>query len=313
MKKISTIVPVYNEEANVPLMHEALCDVAQKLPDYAWEFIFVNDGSRDGSWQALEQIAAKDSRVVSIDFSRNFGKELALTAGVRNCTGDAAIFLDADLQHPPALIPEFVKKWEAGAEVVASIRKSTEKKSPIKDLGSKFFYRLMSMAAPTKLTPNATDFKLIDRKVINELVRFTEHKRMFRGLIEWLGFRTEYIEFVAPERINGTASYSLGKLLALAINSITSNSLLPLKLFAYLGVLTSLVSFVLLIVMLVYNYLLHIPMFSAISFVIVTNTLVLGIVLVSIGLVALYIGQIQVEVINRPLYVIREKLNGEKD
>ena len=279
MKKISTIVPVYNEEANVPLMHEALCDVAQKLPDYAWEFIFVNDGSRDGSWQALEQIAAKDSRV----------------------------------QHPPALIPEFVKKWEAGAEVVASIRKSTEKKSPIKDLGSKFFYRLMSMAAPTKLTPNATDFKLIDRKVINELVRFTEHKRMFRGLIEWLGFRTEYIEFVAPERINGTASYSLGKLLALAINSITSNSLLPLKFFAYLGVLTSLVSFVLLIIMLVYNYLLHIPMFSAISFVIVTNTLVLGIVLVSIGLVALYIGQIQVEVINRPLYVIREKLNGEKD
>ena len=201
--------------------------------------------------------------------------------------------MDADLQHPPALIPEFVKKWEAGAEVVASIRKSTEKKSPVKDLGAKLFYKLMSMAAPTKLTPNATDFKLIDRKVVRELVRFTEHKRMFRG------------------RINGTASYSVGKLLSLAINSITSNSLLPLKLFAYLGVLTSLVSFILLIVMVAYNYILRIPMFSSISFVIVTNTLVLGIVLVSLGLVALYIGQIQVEVINRPLYVIREKLNGE--
>ncbi len=313
MKKISTIVPVYNEEANVPLMHAALCEVADKLPGYEWEFVFVNDGSQDGSWQALEEISRKDKRVISLDFSRNFGKELALTAGVQNCTGDAAIFLDADLQHPPALIPEFVKKWEAGAEVVASIRKSTEKKSPIKDIGSRLFYHLMSAAAPSKLTPNATDFKLIDRKVINELVRFTEHKRMFRGLIEWLGFRTEYIEFVAPERINGTASYSLGKLLALAINSITSNSLWPLKAFAYLGIFTSLVSFVLLVVMIVHNYVLHTGMFSSISFVIVTNTLVLGIVLVSIGLVALYIGQIQTEVINRPLYVIREKLNSESE
>ena len=311
MKKISTIVPVYNEEANVPLMHAALCEVADKLPGYDWEFVFVNDGSRDGSWQALEAIAGKDKRVVSLDFSRNFGKELALTAGVQNCTGDAAIFLDADLQHPPALIPEFVKKWEAGAEVVASIRKSTEKKSPIKDLGSRLFYHLMSAAAPSKLTPNATDFKLIDRKVINELVRFTEHKRMFRGLIEWLGFRTEYIEFVAPERINGTASYSLGKLLSLAINSITSNTLWPLKLFPYVGIFTTLASFILLVIMIVHNYLLHTGMFSSISFVIVTNTLVLGIVLVSLGLVALYIGQIQVEVINRPLYVIREKLGAE--
>lgn len=311
MKKISTIVPVYNEEANVPLMHAALCEVADKLPGYDWEFIFVNDGSRDGSWQALEAIARKDKRVVSLDFSRNFGKELALTAGVQNCTGDAAIFLDADLQHPPALIPEFVKKWEEGAEVVASIRKSTEKKSPIKDIGSRLFYHLMSAAAPAKLTPNATDFKLIDRKVINELVRFTEHKRMFRGLIEWLGFRTEYIEFVAPERINGTATYSVKKLLSLAINSITSNSLMPLKLFAYLGILVTLVSFALLVVMVVHNYILNTGMFSSISFVIVTNTLVLGIVLISIGLVALYIGQIQVEVINRPLYVIREKLNAE--
>ena len=130
MKKISTIVPVYNEEKNVPLMLKALQSVAKELPNYEFEFIFINDGSRDNSWSVLSALSQEDERVVAIDFSRNFGKELALTAGVQNCTGDAAIFLDADLQHPPALIPQFVEKWEKGADVVASLRKSTEKLRP---------------------------------------------------------------------------------------------------------------------------------------------------------------------------------------
>ena len=308
MKKISTIVPIYNEEKNVPLMHQALSEVAEQLTNYEFEFIFVNDGSKDNSWKALKEISNKDARVVAIDFSRNFGKELALTAGVQNCTGDAAIFLDADLQHPPALIPQFVKKWEQGAVVVAGIRKTTEKKSFIKDAGSKFFYALMKRFSRNVLTRNSTDFKLIDRKVMNELVRFTEHNRLFRGLIEWMGFKTETIEFVAPERVNGTATYSLRKLFSLAINSLTSFSLFPLKLAGYLGVLTTFVSFVLLCVMLVFKFILHSAMFSSISYVIVTNTFVLGIVLMALGIMALYIGQIHAEVIGRPLYVIREKL-----
>lgn len=311
MKKISTIVPVYNEEKNVLLMFEALVDVASKLAGYEFEFIFVNDGSKDNSWKVLEEISNKDARVVAIDFSRNFGKELALTAGVQNCTGDAAIFLDADLQHPPALIPQFVEKWEKGADVVASLRKSTEKKSLIKDLGSKVFYHLMQQCG-SGITRNTTDFKLIDRKVINELCRFTEHNRLFRGLIEWLGFPTEYIEFVAPERANGVASYSVKKLTSLAINSLTSFSLVPLKLAGYLGGLISSISFILLIVMCVFKFILKSGMFSPISFVIVCNTFVLGIVLVAFGLVALYIGQIHAEVIGRPLYVVREKVkNGD--
>lgn len=309
MKKISTIVPVYNEEKNVLLMHEALKDVSAKLPQYEWEFVYINDGSRDNSWQNLQKIAADDSRVVAIDFSRNFGKELALTAGVQNCTGDAAIFLDADLQHPPTLIPEFVKKWEEGAEVVASIRKSTEKKSFIKNAGSHIFYKMMRRMGGGQITENATDFKLIDKKVIEQVCRFTEHKRMFRGLIEWLGFKTEYIEFVAPERINGVASYSFRKLVSLAINSITSFSLYPLKVIAKLGVLLTTASFLLLLFMLYQKFFGNPVMFSALSYVIVVNTLVLGIVLMSQGFLALYIGQIHSEVLNRPLYVVREKLN----
>lgn len=309
MKKISIIVPVYNEEKNVPLMHKALSDVAEKMTGYDFEFLFINDGSKDDSWEAMQNIARNDRRVIAIDFSRNFGKEIALTAGVQNCTGDAAMFLDADLQHPPALIPEFISKWENGAEVVASIRKSTEKKSFVKDIGSKVFYKLVHLMGASQLTSNATDFKLIDRKVINELVKFTEHKRLFRGLIEWLGFRTEYIEFVAPERANGVATYSLKKLASLAVNSVMSFSLLPLKFAGYLGVLISSVSFLLLCFMSVHYFILKTRLFSSISFVIVVNTLVLGIVLIALGIMALYIGQIHSEVIDRPLYVIREKVS----
>lgn len=309
MKKISIIIPVYNEEKNVPLMHKALNEVTSKITNYSFEFIFVNDGSKDNSWNAIKQEAENDERIVAIDFSRNFGKEIALTAGVQNCTGDAAIFLDADLQHPPALIPQFIEKWENGAEIVAGIRKTTEKKSFIKDAGSKCFYALMKRFSRNVMTKNSTDFKLIDRKVINELVRFTEHNRLFRGLIEWMGFKTETIEFVAPERINGVATYSFRKLCSLAINSLTSFSLFPLKLAGYLGVLITFISFVLLCVMLVFKFIMRKTIFSAISYVIVTNTFVLGVVLMALGIIALYIGQIHSEVIGRPLYVIREKIN----
>ena len=308
MKKISTIVPVYNEEKNVLLMHQALKDVALQLPQYEWEFIYVNDGSVDNSWNNLQKIAAEDKRVVALDFSRNFGKELALTAGVQNCTGDAAIFLDADLQHPPALIPEFINKWETGAEVVASIRKSTEKKSLIKNAGSHLFYAIMNKMGGGQIKENSTDFKLIDKKVITQLCKFTEHKRLFRGLIEWMGFKTDYIEFVAPERLNGVASYSFRKLFSLAINSISSFSLYPLKLVAYFGVLLTFGSFLFLLFMLYQRWFGNSDMFSAISYVIVSNTLVLGIMLMSQGFLALYIGQIHSEVQNRPLYVIRERL-----
>ncbi len=224
------------------------------------------------------------------------------------CSGDAAIFLDADLQHPPCLIPDFLKKWEAGAEVVSSVRKTTVHKSPVKDLGSKIFYAMLNKYSDTYIKPNTTDFKLIDRKVINELKKFTERNRMFRGLIDWLGFKTDYIEFVAPERVRGKATYSLKKLCSLAINSLTSFSLFPLRIAGYLGVFITAVSFVLLCVMFVCNFILKNGLFTSIAFVIVSNTIILGIVLIALGLIALYIGQIHDEVVNRPLYVIRDRI-----
>ena len=307
-KLISLIVPVYNEEANVLPMYEACKKAMNDVPSYNWELIFINDGSKDNSFAVLSQTALKDKRVKALDFSRNFGKEVALTAGIQNCSddADAAIFMDADLQHPPALIPQFIEK---GADIVASIRKATKKKAFIKDIGSKLFYWIMNKNADSPLTQNATDFKLIDKKVIAVLRKFTEHNRMFRGLIDWLGFKTEYIEFIAPERIHGEATYSLIKLTRLALNSMTSFSLFPLRVTGYFGIFIFSVSFILLCIMCVFRFILKSAMFSSISFVIVLNTLVLGIVLMALGLIALYIGQIRDEVVNRPLYVIREKIN----
>lgn len=310
-KLISLIVPVYNEEANVLPMYEACKKIMDGIPEYNWELIFVNDGSKDRSFEYVTKLARNDSSVRGIDFSRNFGKEVALTAGIQNCSDNAAaaIFMDADLQHPPELIPQFIKKWEAGADIVASIRKATKKKAFIKDIGSKIFYSIMNKNSDSPLTQNATDFKLIDKKVITVLQKFTEHNRMFRGLIDWLGFKTEYIEFVAPERAYGEATYSLIKLTRLAVNSMTSFSLFPLRVTGYFGILVFAVSFILLCVMCVFRFILKSAMFSSISFVIVLNTLVLGIVLMALGLIALYIGQIRDEVVNRPLYVIRERVN----
>ena len=310
-KLVSLIVPVYNEEQNIEPMYEACKNAMKTIPAYNWELIFINDGSKDNSFATLSKIALKDKSVKALDFSRNFGKEVALTAGIQNCSddADAAIFMDADLQHPPELIPQFIEKWEQGADIVASIRKATKKKAFIKDIGSKIFYSIMNKNADSPLTQNATDFKLIDKKVITVLQKFTEHNRMFRGLIDWLGFKTEYIEFVAPERIHGEATYSFVKLTRLAVNSMTSFSLFPLRVTGYFGILIFAVSFILLCVMSVFKFILQSPMFTSIAFVIVLNTLILGIVLMALGLIALYIGQIRDEVVNRPLYVVREKIN----
>lgn len=307
-KLISLIIPLYNEVKNIAPMYEACRNVMNPI-SYNWELIFVNDGSTDGSLNELKRIAGNDNRVIVLDFSRNFGKEAALTAGLRHCKGDAAVFMDSDLQHPPELIPMFISKWEAGAEVVTSIRKATKKKSFIKHAGSELFYSIMNKNSDSPLTRSATDFKLIDRKVITVLQQFTEHNRMFRGLIDWLGFKTDYVEFVAPERLYGEPTYSFIKLVRLAVNSMTSFSLFPLRVTGYFGVFIFTVSFILLCVMSVFKFILQSPMFTSIAFVIVLNTLILGIVLMALGLIALYVGQIRDEVVNRPLYVVREKIN----
>jgi len=309
-QKIAVVIPVYREEENLSLLHERLNKVTQGLPDYDWQYIFVNDGSPDDSLEVLREIAEQDNRSKVIDLSRNFGKEIALTAGVHEAENvDAIICMDADLQHPPELIPELVTQWQNGTEIVATIRTTIEKQPLLRRVGSHLYYWLMSKISGLNMQSQTTDFRLYDKKVIKAFRHVTERERFFRGIMDWMGFRKVYIEFRAEARNEGNAGYSYKKLWQLAVNSITSFSLWPLRITGYLGVLITLLSGSLLGWMII-NYLISSHWdYTPLAIVVVANTFLIGLVLMAIGLVALYIGTIHTEVINRPLYIIRERLN----
>ncbi|MFA6183808.1 MAG: glycosyltransferase family 2 protein [Parcubacteria group bacterium] len=311
MKKISIIIPAYNEEKNILPLYLQLKEVFKPLSNiYTPEILFVNDGSSDQTMAEIEKIADQDICVKYIDFSRNFGKEIATTAGLNNCLGDACIMVDADLQHPLELIPNFIQKWEQGFEIVIGIRKKSKSDSWFKVAGSKLFYKILNAITDIKTIPNSTDFRLLDRIVIDEFNRFTETKRMTRGLIDWLGFKKEYIYFKANKRLHGNASYNFWKLLKLALNSFVSLSLVPLKFAGFLGVLTTLTSGIMGLYILLGKYFFHwnfASTFSDAENLAIFIVFLVGIILMSVGLLSLYIANIHVEIIKRPMYIIRKK------
>jgi len=305
---IVVIVPVFNEAENLPVLFGRLKKAFKNLRDVCWKCLFVDDGSRDTSWEVIESMAAEDSRVHGITLSRNFGKEIALTAGVENAAeADAVICIDADLQHPPELIPDFIREWKKGYEVVVGVRSDVADYTLVKKIGSALFYRIVDKFCDINLTTRGTDYRLLDRKVVATLCQFSERSRMFRGLIDWMGFRIKSIEFRAPARNNDAKpSYSFNKLMALAINSFTSFSLLPLKLTGYMGVLVTALSSILLMIMVI-TELLQWQVYTVQAFFVVFITFLVGVVLSALGLMALYIGHIHTEVVGRPLYIVREK------
>ena len=309
-KKIVIVVPVYREANNLPALYERLESALTGLQNYYWEYILVNDGSTDHSLEVLRKMAQQYRKLKVLDLSRNFGKEIALTAGVHAAiSADAVICLDADLQHPPELIPKLVQEWEEGAEIVATIRTQIARQPLLRRIGSRVYYWLMSKISGLGMVSQTTDFRLYDQKVVAAFCKTTERERMFRGIMDWLGFRKVYVEFSADARTEGEAGYSYSKLYRLAINSITSFSLWPLRLTGYLGLVITGLSGLLLAWMLGSYALGGQQSFTPLAIVVVANTLLMGIVLISIGLVALYIGAIHTEVINRPLYLVRERLN----
>lgn len=311
-KLISIVVPFFNEEENIPLIYAALIAVADALSAYRLELIFVNDGSTDGGGEATAELAATDLRVRYIEFSRNFGKEMATTAGIEAAEGDAVIMLDADLQHPPALIPELVGIWERGAEVVVGVRTKNHGEGLAKRGGSWLFHRIMRAMSETAIERGETDFRLIDRAVADAFKRLPERRRMTRTLINWLGFRRETVCFEAPARENGVAGYSLGKLTHLALNSFVSNSLLPLRLAGYLGLGITSFSGTLGTAVFVERYLLNDAFGWSVSGsaqLAIINVFLIGIVLMALGIIALYIANIHTEVAGRPLYVVRRRRN----
>lgn len=309
-KRIAVVIPVYREARNLERLYARLTEVTNSLPLLNWDYVFVNDGSPDDSLAVLQCLASRDPHVKVLDLSRNFGKEIALTAGVQNADwADAVICMDADLQHPPDLIPALVQEWQKGAEVVATVRVSIERQPLVRRIGSLLYYWLMSKISGLDMVSQTTDFRLYDRKVVAAFCQATERERMFRGIMDWMGFRKVYVPFRADARIEGEAGYSYAKLWSLAVNSITSFSLLPLRLTGYLGLLITATSGALLAWMLGSYLFTNEANYTPLAIVVVANTFLIGIVLMAIGMVALYIGTIHTEVVNRPLYLVREKMN----
>ncbi len=312
---ISVIVPVYNEAPSLPHFYAELLRHVRKIR-HRFEIIFVDDGSSDESATLLRQLAVNDNHVRLIELARNFGKEVAVSAGLHAAKGDAAIILDADLQHPPKLMGKFIRAWEKGAEVVVGVRRYSHEEGRVKRIGSWLFYRILERISSTRVTPNATDYRLLDRCAVDAFNKFTEHARMTRGLIDWLGFKRAYIRFVAPPRRHGKATYSIRKLFALAMNSFTSHSLMPLKIAGYLGTFIIVASGLLGMFFYVERYIMNDPYNLRISGTAMLATLILflvGVMLACLGLVALYIARIHEEVINRPLYVMRDKKEMEAE
>jgi dolichol-phosphate mannosyltransferase len=308
MKKISIIIPIYNESKNIPLIHAEVNRVFDTIPHYDYEIIFVNDGSKDNSSQKVKEIMQNSPHVTLLDFSRNFGKEEATSAGLHRSTGDAVICLDADLQHPPKYIPEFISKWEAGDDVIIGVRTNNASDSVVKKIGSYFYYKIINSISETEIIPRATDFRLIDRQVVDEFNLLTERNRMTRGLIDWLGFKRSILLFEASDRLHGEAGYSTFKLIKLATESFISHSLFPLRLAGYIGMFILPVSGILGIVMFIDRYVNDLGLrFSGPAMLANVTLFLVGIVLVSIGLLAYYIGHIFEESQNRQLYVIRKE------
>ncbi|MFD2618535.1 glycosyltransferase family 2 protein [Terrilactibacillus laevilacticus] len=298
----SIIVPVYNEEAVILTTYQRLQNVLEATSE-SYELIFVNDGSRDMTVSLLKGLG--DENVKIIDFSRNFGHQVAITAGMDYAEGDAVIVIDADLQDPPELILEMIEKWKEGYEIVYAKRTIRKGESFFKKKTAALFYRLLRLSADVDIPLDTGDFRLIDRKVCDEIKRIPEKNRFVRGLVSWVGFRQTAIEYEREERYAGETKYPLKKMLKLSIDGITSFSYKPLKMASFSGILLSFVGFIYML------FVIYLKVFTnhtvtGWASLIVIQLLFSGLVLFNLGIVGEYIGRIYDEARDRPLYIVKE-------
>ncbi|MCI7194180.1 glycosyltransferase family 2 protein [Acidaminococcus fermentans] len=306
MKKISFVVPVFNEEENIHEFHRRLTQVMAPLP-YDYEILFIDDGSRDRTSLLIRELAEKDPHVQGYVFARNFGHQLALTCGLDQSTGDAVISMDGDLQHPPEMVPDLLKKWEEGYEIVQTVRKSTEDATWFKSITSRLYYKLINSMSEVRITPGGSDFRLMDRKAVDALNRFRERARFIRGMVNNLGFRYTTLEFVAPPRFAGHSKFSLRKMLRFALDGITAFSRVPLRLALYVGCIAGLGSILLIGHVIYVKYIVQdaVPGWTTLA---AAEFFLGGVELIGIGIVGEYVGRIFDEVKQRPLYIIREHI-----
>ena len=303
---LSVVCPCYNESEVLGLFYSELKSVLDSLSDYAHEIIFVDDGSTDETSVLLDQLAEQDRTVRVRILSRNFGHQLALTAGLDIAKGDAVIMMDSDLQHPPALIPEMIQKWREGFDVISAVRSSSAGTSKMKDLSSKAFYQIVNMLSSTHITPNAADFCLLSRYVLSVLAGMRERHRFLRGMISWIGFRRAFIPYEASIRAAGRSKYTFFKMTALAMDAVFSFSATPLKLATRFGLIITFSGFIYLSWILGRFFFLD-DLVAGWGSLICVTLILGGSQLVFIGLIGQYIARVFDEVKGRPMYIVKEK------
>lgn len=307
----SVVVPLYNEELVIFESYKRLKEVMDSTGE-EYEIIFVNDGSKDATRKNVEFICEKDYKIKLINFSRNFGHQAAITAGMNVAIGDGIVVIDADLQDPPEVILQMIEKWKEGYEVVYGKRARREGESFFKKFTARTYYRILKSMTSVDVPVDVGDFRLIDKKVCNALASLSEKNRYVRGLVSWVGFKQTYVEFVRQERFAGETKYPLSKMIKLAMDGITSLSHKPLIFVNYIGGLCSALGFVSAIVIIIKNILEGISVLS-LSLVLSINVLMFGIMFISLGIMGQYVGRIFDETKDRPMYIVDNIVNNEKN
>jgi len=307
---ISIVVPAFNEQDNLPELVARLTAQLDTIAPHGWEVVLVDDGSTDGTRIALRELNARDARFKAVLFSRNFGKEIAIAAGLRYAAGDAVIVMDADLQHPPEMLGEFLTHWRQGHEVVYGQRRSRETDGPIRRFFSRRFYRLFHVLTPTELPEGAGDFRLLDRKAVAAMNRIGERNRYNNGLFAWIGFRSIGIPYRVAERTKGTSSWSFLHLARFAIDGIASFSTVPLRIWSYLGLLISVfaLGYAMLQIIETLLYGPDVPGFPTLA---VSIMFFSGVQLISLGVLGEYLGRVYEEVKARPLFLVADEIGLE--
>lgn len=305
MKKVTILIPCYNEEQSLPLLYEQLAALTDNHVEYDWEILFVNDGSKDNTIQLIKQLSQKDNRIAYVDLSRNFGKEAAMLVGFDYATGDCMVIMDADLQHPPHLIPEMLQHWEAGYDDVYAKRTTRGKESWLRKNLSLLYYKLLQKTTRVEILQNVGDFRLLDRKCIDTLKLLRESERYTKGMFCWIGFNKKEIEFEQGDRVAGETSWNYLSLFNLAIEGITSFTIAPLRLSTMMGIIVSIIAFIYMCVIITKTIIWgeDVQGFPTLMVVILFLG---GVQLLSLGIIGEYLGRIFHETKNRPVYVVKE-------
>ena len=306
MSKISIVVPMYNEQESLGILYKELNRVTDTLPEYEFEYLFVNDGSSDATLAEIRQLAEKDKRVRYVSFSRNFGKEAALYAGLKNATGDYVATMDADLQDPPALLPQMIAMIEAGdCDNVATRRVNRKGEPPIRSFFAKCFYKVMRHLSHIEIADGARDYRLMSRAMVDSIVSVSEYNRFSKGIFAWVGYETKWLEFENVERSAGETKWSFWKLVRYSFDGIINFSDTPIRISSYLGLLLTVLSFVAIIMEVIRALVFGDPVAGWPSLVCII-TFIGGIQLFCMGIMGQYIAKTYMEVKRRPHYIVKE-------